>query len=89
MPKRPTVSHLQILKDVIRKHYSFELTDEYYIILSRKENRSAQLESFFQAAEAEAEAEAGGAAAAAAAGARAGAEAQKYSTRYNKTKTDE
>jgi len=68
MPKRPTVSHLQILKDVIRKHYSFELTDEYYIILSRKENRSAQLESFFQA-----EAEA----------------VQKYSTRYNKTKTDE
>ena len=67
MPKRPTVSHLQILKDVIRKHYSFELTDEYYIILSRKENRSAQLESFFQA-----EAEA----------------VQKYSTRYNKTKTE-
>jgi len=80
MPKRPTISHLQILKDVVRKHYSFELTDEYYIILSRKENRSAQLESFFQAAVAVAGAgEAAG----------AGAEAQKYSTRYNKIKTDE
>ena len=48
MPKRPAVSHLQILKDTIMKHFSFQLTDEYYIILSRKENRSPQLERFFQ-----------------------------------------
>ena len=48
MPKRPTISHLQILKDVIRKYYAFQLTDEYYTILSRRENRSSQLEELFQ-----------------------------------------